>query len=527
MSFVTRFQHDLFISYAHVNNARGWIELLHQNLTDCLAQRLGRREAFSIWIDEEKLRGHNVIGSSIDSACSDSALLLCIMSPAYVASSSCMQEFDGFHESASNHDGVHFEDRSRIVKLMLHDVPLDEQPQFAQDTRGYRFFDSSPQNGWPEQYRPTGMEDPDQRYWQALWQLSGDIADLLNSMMEPAAAKPAPLQSDNQSITSSVSRVDSYSVPPVTTQETRIDSGADRSTTVFLAEVTDDLVDERRLLAQELRHWGARILPERPLPREAPELRKAIEEQLHVATHAVHAVGPLRGGEVFGDSATRSFSEFQFDIARSILDANLGELQQIVWIPSELNEQLVGTAQRHFLQRLHEEPRDGVALEIFNRSLEELKEFLRQRLNVAPPRQTRLEDPLVYIAVHPNDAARDELTTLLDCCRRHQCDAYYSTGSDNSPDRQQRDRAHFGQSDGVLILYGECPADWVMDRAQAVRTAARRRRNNPLRAAVCNGPPPQKKPLPFAFRDVEVVDVRDGVDIDRLAPFFRNLGVNR
>ena len=49
--------HDVFISYAHVDNeplppaSEGWVNTLVRALKVRLAQKLGRREACNIWMD--------------------------------------------------------------------------------------------------------------------------------------------------------------------------------------------------------------------------------------------------------------------------------------------------------------------------------------------------------------------------------------------------------------------------------------------------------------------------------------------
>src|SRR5262245_13950230 len=90
---------DLFVSYAHVDNtpvfgARGWVSTLVQNLRNLLAQKMGRQDASSVWWDEIELRGNHDVTPEIRTTLQQSAALLLVLSPGYLASQWCKQEKD-------------------------------------------------------------------------------------------------------------------------------------------------------------------------------------------------------------------------------------------------------------------------------------------------------------------------------------------------------------------------------------------------------------------------------------------------
>src|SRR4029453_1087542 len=59
MAFVPPHTCDIFVSYAHVDDRpapgtnTGWVTTLVQGLTWYLAQKLGRSDAFTLWMDHE------------------------------------------------------------------------------------------------------------------------------------------------------------------------------------------------------------------------------------------------------------------------------------------------------------------------------------------------------------------------------------------------------------------------------------------------------------------------------------------
>ena len=94
---------DLFISYAHVDDAPAfgvkWVSTLRQDLHNLLAQKMGRVEDFSIWWDEIDLRGNHSVTPEIRATVQQSATMLLVLSPGYLASQWCLQEKDVFFET--------------------------------------------------------------------------------------------------------------------------------------------------------------------------------------------------------------------------------------------------------------------------------------------------------------------------------------------------------------------------------------------------------------------------------------------
>jgi hypothetical protein len=122
MAYVPGFEHDIFISYAHVDNASadnedGWVTRLHASLLKLIPQKIGRAENFSIWRDL-KLDGVDDFVETIDVAFRRSALMLTILTPSYLASEWCGKELDGFTAQPHSKFGRKVEDKNRVFKIM-------------------------------------------------------------------------------------------------------------------------------------------------------------------------------------------------------------------------------------------------------------------------------------------------------------------------------------------------------------------------------------------------------------------------
>lgn len=130
---------DLFISYARVDDVWvfgvKWVSALVKDLCNLLAQKMGRHEAFSIWWDETDLRGNHAVTPEIRTALQQSATLLLVLSPGYLASKWCMQEKELFFEVL----GGKPQSRVFVVEKQVLDENQSRPAELA-DLMGYRFW---------------------------------------------------------------------------------------------------------------------------------------------------------------------------------------------------------------------------------------------------------------------------------------------------------------------------------------------------------------------------------------------------
>ena len=72
MTYVQDYQYDIFVSYAHVDDVplpgvqKGWVTTLIGCIKTRLAQRLGRSDAYSLWMDYELARHVNLTPQIMD-----------------------------------------------------------------------------------------------------------------------------------------------------------------------------------------------------------------------------------------------------------------------------------------------------------------------------------------------------------------------------------------------------------------------------------------------------------------------------
>src|SRR5262249_21326251 len=156
MAYVPEYDYDLFVSYAHVDNEpldpteHGWVDALIGILSIDLGRKLGRSEAFSLWIDAQQLRGNHEVSNHIPEQVKRSALFLAILSPGYVSSPFRLHELEAFIDSigGAGHERL----------FVVYCDPLEEErhtmPDAFRDPRKYQFWIADRHQkphrlGWP------------------------------------------------------------------------------------------------------------------------------------------------------------------------------------------------------------------------------------------------------------------------------------------------------------------------------------------------------------------------------------------
>ena len=101
-AFVPQFKHDIFVSYAHLDNRpqilgkddSGWVSTLKAYLQNFLDSKLGKPA--DIWMDVKGLSGNEPLTPELRETVSRSATLLVVLSNSYLESDWCGQERDRF-----------------------------------------------------------------------------------------------------------------------------------------------------------------------------------------------------------------------------------------------------------------------------------------------------------------------------------------------------------------------------------------------------------------------------------------------
>ena len=490
-----RFDSDIFISYAHIDNQpltpgdEGWITNLHRALEIRLAQLLG--EEPKIWRDP-KIQGNDYFDTAIVSQLPRTALLVSIITPRYLKSEWCRKELEEF----SQHGPLEVERKSRIFKVVKTPVPIDLIPAQLQRMLGYEFFQLDAETGRPIEFRPEPGTGETRKYWAKMDDLAYDVFQLLESLKTPAGAAVASAAADG----------------PI----------------VFLAETTSDIAAERDALRRELLERGYRVLPERPLPLAAEELEKAVQEDLGQSVLSVHLIGERYG--VIPEGAEVSIIDLQNQ--QAVCHSRERGLRRIVWLSRE--NQPRDARQAAFLDKLRQDPAALEGAELLQTTLEDLMALIDARLRVPPAEEEKKEEdagmegeiPRIYLICDRDD---QEDARVLD-------DHLFSQGYEVIPSLFEGDEATVRQDhqenlcfcDAAIIYYGKATEVWLRAKLRDFLKVAGYGRKEPLAArAVYIGAPARLDKERFRTHEAMVIRGSAPFSGDELRPFFAEIRQHR
>ena len=382
------FEHDLFISYAHIDNQpltaeqQGWVTRFHATLAAQLSMRLG--SVARIWRDD-KLRGNDVFADEIVQQFGRTALLVSVLSPRYMASDWCKRELSAFCAEAGRSGGLVAGNKGRVFKVVK--TPVDDQttlPPSVRDTKGYEFFTDC--DGAPLELDPAYGLKYSEGYFRMVGILSWELAQLLKTLQMPAQdaandAAPAALAAPS-------ARAAAPAVLAALADE--------RRPVVYLAECTADRREVRNMLEAELKLHGLRVLPDLALPRDdEAAYSAAVAGLLARCALSIHLVGGVYGAVPDG-AGDKSVSVLQNELAAA--QCRSGGLTRLIWLPD-------GTAsaqpqQQAFIHRLLQDDDAQWGADLLTGDVEALKSAMHATLK-------KLEKPAAPAAPLPGPGDTD------------------------------------------------------------------------------------------------------------------------
>lgn len=190
--YVPNYKHDIFVSYAHVDNVpfagaeKGWVTTLIGELKNELGRKLGRSEAYSLWMDYE-LRGNEPLTPDINEQLSNCATFLLIFSRGYLQSHWCRLEMNTFLALSGGSSS------GRIFMVEPDFISPADKPFEFQDLLGYSFWIKNSDTG---RTNTLGIPKPNPEYYQKLNELASDLTDKLNQLRNEIVATQAQEESN-------------------------------------------------------------------------------------------------------------------------------------------------------------------------------------------------------------------------------------------------------------------------------------------------------------------------------------------
>ena len=507
MSFLSDYEDDIFISYAHNDNEallegqRGWIDNLHQALKKRLQVHLGAK--VEIWRDP-RLQGNDYFADALVEQIPKVAILISVLSPSYINSEWCRKEMQLFCRIAGETGGVRIGNKARIFKVEKIGVSLDKHPPELQGMTGYQFHYLDEQAHRPRELSPESGPHAIE-YWQKIDDVAQDITSLLQEMKFHVGAAAA---AGGVSYTSAVPKP---VAPP--------DSGA---ATIYLAETSFDLSPQRDRIKRELQERGNIVLPDRPLPLNGPEAQQAVREYLKSCKLSIHLIGANYG--VIPEAIDRSLVWLQNELAAE-RSSNGKSFSRLIWMPEGL--QAKEERQQKFIEYLKYDRVAQQGADLLETSIEELKTYIQDKLKPAlkppPPDQNDVEGPLrIYLICDKQDY--DAIASLEDY--------FYSEGFEVTLPLMEGDEAEVREDhkeslllcDAVVIFYGNTSEGWLRTKLRDLQKIPGYGRTKPMLAkGIYIGGPETDSKLRYRTHEALVMRNFGSFSSDTLQPFIEKI----
>jgi len=628
MPYLSSFETDLFINYSSIDNKplmtgqHGWITGFQKALRNRLAIHLGAEATVS---GDRESPDQTLAVSDPRAA----AVLVSVVSPAYVGSENCHREVREFFHAARN-GGFSPDDEPRVFKVVKLPVPSERQLPEILRLLNYEFYQIDPESGHPRELNPEVNPNVRQNYWLKLDDLAFDIHVLLEKLKSrtheklPGVAEPEVLAEESRPVFISYASQDeekakticslleqqgincwiavrdaklgdhygpqlidaidrasilvlvlssrsNASLPVnnevefaangqkpiytvriedvnpskrlafhvagrewlnawVTPMDRKIDRLADRireelglrkgDESVYLAETTFDLSEERDGIKRELKERGYNVLPDRNLPGDLNRFSREVEEYLNRSRLSVHLIGDNYGDMPKG--ASQSLVQLQIELAAARRRSD-PRFSSLMWIPPGLEAR--DQNQGMFINKLQNDRACDQQVELLNNSLEELKSVIEETLTDRrqPPPTTSAGDPLyVYLICDQQDrAAVLPLRNYL-YDRGHEAVLPAMTG-DEAEVREDH-KENLLMCDACLIYYGAANEFWLRSKLRDLQKSAGYGRNKPLLAkAIYIAAPETPDKINFLTLDALLISNFETFQADKLQPFLAKL----
>lgn len=443
MAYIPGFKHDIFISYAHVDNAKnpgekmGWVETFCQYLEVELSKKVGRSDLVDIWWDSTDLDPGQQFDTKIADGVHESAIFLALYSNGYQASRYCLEnELAPFFEKADSdaYGIVVGDNRRRIYHMLLADINYNEWPDAFDGGSGFPFFDG----GSPQDASIPGSEE----FRGQIRKLANSLHLFLDEFKEVAdkgsgsAGAPAP--------------------------KDPTPAGDRDQQTVFIGDVPESLGKTARKLINDLERENISIIHRIPPPYPSEQHDEKVKELVETCSLSVHLLDAYPG-RTMDDDPTNTYRQRQIEIIKE------ASLSQIIWVPKQVDIEggVDDENYQAFLKDLMKGQREAEEIYEFVRILPtNLKSHVLDKLTKLKEEQQKEENAPaegeqagVLVVTHQKDQLHAfNVGSLL---VKHHMQPYINPSEDDPTANFSELKARLDKVTMLMVLYGQVAEGWV------------------------------------------------------------------
>lgn len=521
MPYLTGFTNDIFISYASVDNEPDaqdvrWVSRFRGDLETALRRRLG--QDLAIFFDQADLHAYDELEMLLKNSRS-SAIFLAVCSPSYVARDWTLQELKAFCETAKKAGGP-----NRLVTIEALPVEGSSLPPEFENLKRTRFYTSDKDSGTDFALTPASQP---LLYNERLQQLAHSLVLLLREIREsesPAApvqsVQPVQATQPAQAVqTPQAARTAQAAQPAqpeqVAQQSPTVVVANEPHATVLLAQVTDDVYDERQKVVSYLEDYGVRVVPTGEYPENGAKFASAVAADIQKADLFVQLLGRVRSlkpedlrGE--GEPA-KSYAQYQYDAARRrgipILQWRHPDIVPDNLPPVNWDRQLLQSPDVRVM-----------GLQEF---LKEIRSAVVQLTEKPEPKPSRGD----FIFINADRSDQELAQSLFKAFNDNACYAVVpmDDASASAKDIEDDLEANLIDCKGLLLVYGRASLAWVRAQIRRIMKLESQRKEPLLVKTIVCGPPPPKASVGVSGFDV--VDWQDGATAERVGTIIKGLRV--
>lgn len=460
MAFVPGAKNDVFISYAHFDNEGGvtgerWVSDFVHRLEGALKQRLGY--PVGIYFDTRSLEGHQNLSEILENV-RQSAVFVPILSPSYVNRKWTKDELDAFAVAGSPD--------SRII-FTIERLPLEteaEYPEALRERKRTNFWYRTEDSDVVDIMTPTVKSD---RYIGAITDVVDHMARqlrLLKAQAEAGTSAPVSLEP-------SVKVVDA-GLPPV-----------------LLAQVTEDLDEQRDQVRRHLEQFGLQVLPGGLYPQGGGDFTKAFEADLAKAGMFAQLLGPISGRKP--PDLQQGYAQYQFDAAAA------KGVPAMLWRRPDID--LTSVTGPH-AALLGNPAVQAMSLQSFK------AEIVRrmQKPPPPPPKPAKLAGGMVFINSVPDDS---ELAAKLENDFVNEGCTVILPAPGGAAEEILADLSeNIIDCDALVLVYGSAENMWVRSQLKLYSKLKPKREEPDCVVLICNAPPGPKAPIGMRMPEAHEID---------------------
>jgi hypothetical protein len=465
---------DVFVSYACAENSipngetKGWVNVFVETLKNELARTVvGRKVRERVWWDESNLDRAAPLHKQILNTLPSVRLMVVLLSPDYLKSQWCTEERETFLNAIRNR----LLSDERVFLVDLGQVKVEQRPEPFRELLGFPFH--GPDGGKLGHPVPNSKWESHQSFFKEVEKLAPKIAERLEKLGVQSSAehlRPVPRET---------------------------------VATVYLAQTTDDLDEQREEVASDLMQHDFRVVPDDSLATDIVICRQQIHQWLTESGVFVQLLGHLPGKR-FKDS-DETLVTLQHRCA-----TNRSPQQPILqWRTKVAN---VDAVNHSGLKALLANPDVRLEEKV---PLEAFKAEVREKATPSKPKQAiphvtlpgGVLPPAVFVQSDSADiTVAEQLSELL---RQELLLRSWWPKSSDDPEEQadyrEMQQEWLEDCDAVVLLHGQAKPIKIEQQIQKL-WKVQQKRSKPLRLKALYISPPQGKPRP-CLADPQFVEI--------------------